>query len=127
MPKKTLSVAGKTVTLTQLIVAGMLCVFALAGGFFGILQAEDRWNQGLRVIQLEDDMLAGFKQMYQQQNIRFEEQRIDTLYDQLVNVKAKLAADPNNSSLIEQVRYLQIEINKARARLQKLHDGERID
>lgn len=127
MPKQ-ISVAGKTITLAQLIVAAVLAVFALAGGFFGILQAEDRWNQRFncqqnaqKSDQLEKDFTAGLQQMIYQQNVRFEEQRLTTLYDQLGEAKAQLARDPGNQVLRDRVNYLIEQIEKTKQGLQRLH------
>lgn len=128
MPKQ-ISVAGKTITVTQLIVAGVLCVFALAGGFFGILQAEDRWNQRFsceqnasKSEQLEKDFTAGLQQLIYQQNVRFEEQRLSALYDQLGQAKADLARDPSNQVLRDRVYYLIDQINKTKENLKQLHE-----
>lgn len=130
MPKQ-ISVAGKTITLTQLIVAGVLAIFALAGGFFGILQAEDRWNQranctqnAIKAEELEKDFTAGFKQMIYQQNVRFEEQRMQTLYDQLAEAKVRLAKDPNNQVLRDRVHYLIDQIEKTKESLKNLHENK---
>jgi hypothetical protein len=130
MPKQ-ISIAGKTITLTQLVVAGVLCVFALAGGFFGILQAEDRWNQRFscqqnaqKTIQLEEDFTAGLQQMIYQQNVRFEEQRLTTLYDQLGEAKVNLARDPNNQVLRDRVNYLIQEIQRVKNSLKQLHENK---
>ena len=80
---KQISIGSKSITVTQLIIAIVMGVFALGGGFFGILKAEDRWNQtsncyenALNTVQLEKNVTAGMKQMFYQQNVKFEEQRL---------------------------------------------------
>ena len=130
MPKQ-ISIAGKTITLTQLIVTAVLAVFALAGGFFGILQAEDRWNQRFsciqnaqKAVQLEEDFTAGLQQMIYQQNVRFEEQRMQTLYDQLAEAKMELGKDPNNQLLRDRVYYLIDQIEKTKESLKSLHENK---
>ena len=133
MPKKTISVAGKSVTITQLVVAIVVAVFAIGGSLFGILQAEDRWNQRFSCIQnaersdqLEKDFTAGLQQMFYQQNVRFEEQRLQSLYDQLGEAKAQLARDPNNQVLRDRVYYLIDQLEKAKQGLKELHE-KRVD
>jgi flagellar basal body-associated protein FliL len=127
MPKQ-ISVAGKTITLTQLIVAIVLAGFALAGGFFGILQADDRWNQrpdcvqnAIKAAEIEKDFTAGMQQMFYQQNVRFEEQRLSTLYDQLTEAKANLARNPNDPYLRDRVNYLIEQIRETKKNLKELH------
>lgn len=126
---KTISIGSKTITVTQLVVAIVLAVGALGGGFWSILKAEDRWNQkancyenALKTEKLKENTLAGFKQMYYQQDVKFEEQRLTDLYDDLVEAEAALAADPNNGAKQQKVNYLREEIKKTKSKLQKLHD-----
>jgi flagellar basal body-associated protein FliL len=126
---KTISIGSKTITVTQLVIAIVLGAFALGGGFFGMLKAEDRWNQksscyenALKATKIEEDMIAGFQQMYYQQNVRFEENRLTQLYDELGKVKVKLDRDPNNVVYQQEFQYLMEEIDKVKNNLQKLHE-----
>jgi hypothetical protein len=125
---KQINLGSKTVSVTQLVVAIILAVFALGGGTFGLLKAEDRWNQrpdcsenALKAVQLEKNMLAGFKQMYYQQNVLFTENRLQLLYDELGKAKMDAGREPNNPAHRERIRYLVREIEKVKAKLQKLH------
>jgi hypothetical protein len=128
---KTISIGSKSITVTQLIVAIVLGVFALGGGFFGILEAEDRWNQtancyenALKTVHLEETLTAGMKQMFYQQNVKFEEQRLTTLNDQLTQAKLALQKNPRDQNLRDRVNYLQNEIIRVRSGLQKLHEAK---
>jgi len=126
---KQITIGSKSVTVTQLVVAIVIGALALGGGFFGMLKAEDRWNQksncyenALVSTELEKDMVAGFSQMIYQQNVKFEEQRLTTLYDELVRAEKDLSADPSNQAKQQRVRYLRDEINKTKSGLQTLHE-----
>jgi hypothetical protein len=125
---KTVNIGSKTITVTQLVVAIVVGVFALGGGFWGMLEAEDRWNQQpscaeltLKNIQLKENMLAGFKQMHYQQNVRFEEGRLHRLNDELVKARVRLSQDPRNQVYQQEVNYLMQEIQKTKSNLEKLH------
>ena len=129
MVAKRVCIGSKSITVTQLAVSIVIVVFALVGGFFGILAAEDRWNQkpacetnAQKSAQLEQEFTAGMTQLFYQQNVRFEEQRVTMLYDQLAEAKTRQARAPNDPIIRDRVIYLQGEIQKAKENLQKLHE-----
>jgi len=131
---KQITIGSKTITVTQLVISIVIGVLALGGGFFGMLKAEDRWNQtsncyenALKSTELEKDMIAGFSQMIYQQNVKFEEQRLTTLYDELVKAEKDLSADPNNAAKQQRVNYLRNEINKTKSGLQFLHEKKKVN
>ena len=126
---KQITIGSKSITITQLVVAIVIGIFALGGGFFGILEAEDRWNQtsncyenALNTVTLEKTVTAGMQQMFYQQNVKFEEQRLITLHDQLTQAQIDYQRNPNNKYYKDRVIYLQNEINKVRSNLQRLHE-----
>jgi hypothetical protein len=56
--------------------------------------------------------------------VRFEEQRLTTLYDQLGEAKVNLARDPNNQVLRDRVNYLIQEIQRVKNSLKQLHENK---
>jgi predicted transcriptional regulator len=126
---KQIAIGNKSVTMTQLVIAIIIGAFALGGGFFGMLKAEDRWNQtancyenALKTVHLEETMTAGMQQMFYQQNVKFEEQRLTTLHDQLTQAQIEYQKNPNSQYHKDRVIYLQGEINRVKSNLQKLHE-----
>jgi uncharacterized small protein (DUF1192 family) len=126
---KTITIGSKSITVTQLVVAIVLAVGAILGGFFGILKAEDRWNQksncyenALNTATLKKDMLAGFQQMYYQRDVKFEQERLTRLYDELRRAEGELSQRPNDPRLRQRINYLMQEIQRTKNNLQKLHE-----
>jgi hypothetical protein len=126
---KQITIGSKSITITQLVVSIVIGVFALGGGFWGMLKAEDRWNQtsncyenALKTVHLEETVTAGMQQMFYQQNVKFEEQRLITLNDQLTQAQIEYQKNSNSQYHKDRVIYLQNEINRVRSNLQKLHE-----
>ncbi|GAH02349.1 unnamed protein product, partial [marine sediment metagenome] len=100
-----MKIKDQEVTRFQLFISSLLVVIALFGGWWGLTEAEDRWNQiagcetnKTGIVDLETDMLAGFQQIYKAQDVKYSQKRIQDLYDQLVQAERDLAHDPNNQT-----------------------------
>ena len=125
-----LKIGDKVIPGLHLGIAALVVIAGLIGGWWLMVEAEGRWNQDpecvankTAVVELEEDVLAGFKQFRKETAISNSTERIQWLYDQLIMAESELARNPNNPTLKDKVRYLRIQLQQEQQKLDKLQAG----
>jgi len=109
-------------------VTAALCI---VGGLWGVLKAEDRWNQKsdvkenqVKILKVEEDMIAGMEQFAKERDIVFQEQRLQTLYDTLIQANINKERYPNDLEARERVNEIKEEIQRTKKIIEELRKDQ---
>lgn len=99
----------------------IIAIFAVIAGCFGILQAEDRWNQSGEVKAL----CYTVENMQSNMEIWFLESRLQQYIDEQFYIRLQIAENPNIVEYRERLDYLNTAIKDTQGKLERLKAAER--
>lgn len=106
------------------VVAIVGSVAAICFSIFGILEVDDRWNQAEAVEGVQEQVIMVSEQISKQMELRFQEQRLQTLYDQLLKLKIDRSKNPDDQDIKDWIDETQSEIERTKELIQRLREGE---
>lgn len=95
--------------------------FVLFGGYWALLQAEDRWNQAQDIA----NIYSSLKNYQSDLEIMFLEKQLKDLNSELFYLKINIKEKPNIDEFQERLQFLEGEIYRTKRMIEKMKRSER--